>query len=441
MPITGLDIYKLLPKTNCKKCGFATCLAFAMALAAKKTALEKCPDVTEDAKRSLEEASEPPIKTIAFQDGDRTINLGGETVLFRHEKTFWNPCGLGVYISDEMDEEQIGKIISDFGKLTFERIGQIVRSEFIYIENKLTDTSKFVQILKRILSTSAFIIARSTNIGTLSQILKEMNKKVILSGARSSNYRDFLKLAQEMNCPLAITATSLDDISKLTAEISGQNFKNIIIELQPEDILKTVNTLTQIRRLSLKKNIRSLGYPVLVSTISQDIYSEVAEASHYIEKYASIVVTKTSEVAAHMALVSLRQNIYTDPQKPVAVEPKLYKFGNVTENSPVLITTNFSLTYYSVAPEIENSKVASYLLVVDTEGMSVLTAWAADKFTSEKVNDAMKKENLSEIVKHKKIIIPGYVSIMSGKLNDVTGWDVLVGPREASGIPKFLKSL
>lgn len=442
MPLTGLDIYKLLPKTNCKKCGFPTCLAFAMAIAAKKASLELCPDVSEDAKKTLAESAEPPIRTIVLQDGPRAFKLGGETVLFRHEKTFWNPCGLGVYLTDEMSDAEIGATIENFKKLQFERVGQKVRSEFLYLRNLSDDPARFQNLLKAAAGTDAFIIINSAKPEVIEQSVKSFpDRKFILSGADKSNYENYLKIASDSKCPMTITSDTLEELTEVTTSLAKQNFREIILELKPSAVLSSLNTLTQIRRLALKKNLRSLGYPVIVFTSGRSVLDEVAEAAQYIEKYASIVILKNADIAAHLALVSLRQNIYTDPQKPVAVEPKLYSFGSVSENSPVLVTTNFSLTYYSVAPEIENSKVASYLLIVDTEGMSVLTAWAADKFSAEKIAEAMKKENLQNLVKHNKIIIPGYVAVLSGKLADISGWTVLVGPKEASGIPKFLKTL
>ncbi len=442
MPLTGLDIYKLLPKTNCKKCGFPTCLAFAMALAAKKTSLDKCPDITEEAKQSLASASEPPIRTVTFANAGNSIKLGGETVLFRHDKTFWNPCGLGIYLSDAMSDESAAQILGDFPKLQFERVGEKLRSEFIYIENSSDDAAKFSALLKKAITLNAFVVARAKKPEIIDEFLKNnAGSKLIIAGADKTNFESYVKAASAHGCPLVIAAESLDELSELTLAAAKLNFREIIIELKSASKLELLNMLIQIRRLALKKNLRQFGYPVLVRSLSEDVIDEASEAAQYIEKYASIVILKTADIAAHLALVSLRQNIYTDPQKPVAVEPKLYKFGAVGDNSPVLVTTNFSLTYYSVSPEIENSKVPCYLLVVDTDGMSVLTAWAADKFNPERINDAMKKAELDNVVKHKKIVIPGYVAVLSGKLNDLSGWEILVGPREATGIPKFLKTL
>jgi acetyl-CoA decarbonylase/synthase complex subunit gamma len=251
-----------------------------------------------------------------------------------------------------------------------------------------------------------------------------------------------VNLAKNYRAGLIVWGEDLDQLSELVQKIVALGFREIVLNLPEKGISTTLENLTQIRRLALKKRFRPLGYPVLVFTSGEDIYEHLSQAATYICKYASIVILPEGEIWEHLPLVALRQNIYTDPQKPVSVEAKLYSVGGVAQpNSPLMVTTNFSLTYFTVEPEITSSKIPSWLLVVDADGLSVLTAWAAEKFTPEGIVEAMKKENLEEKLSHRKIIIPGYVSVMSGKLNEISGWEVMVGPQEASGIPKFLKTV
>jgi len=442
MALTGLDIYKLLPKTNCKKCGFPTCLAFAMALANKKTSLDKCPDISEESKVALESASEPPIRTITIGAEDNKIELGGETVLYRHEKTFVHPCGLGVCFSDNLSTNELNNKINNFNNLTFERVGKKERVELILVKNDSGDSSKFVNIITELKNrTKAIFILESKNLSALEEGLKILKDNHCAIGyADSSNIDQMTNLAKTYNAVLIVTGDNLDDIAKLVQKIVSSGYREIMIDLtRTGNILEN---LIQVRRLALKKSYRLLGYPTMVSITGDDDYDLISMSITYIEKYASVVILPEPINWQFLPLVTLRQNIYTDPQKPVTVEPKLYTIGGQpTDKSPLLVTTNFSLTFYTVEPEIINSKMPSWLLVVDSDGLSVLTAWAAEKFTPERIFDAMKKCNVESTVSHRKLIIPGYVAVMSGKLNDLTGWEVLVGPREASGIPKFLKTI
>lgn len=440
MPLTGLEIYKLLPKTNCKKCGFPTCLAFAMALAAKKVSLDKCPDVSEETKKILAEAAEPPIRTITLAE---KYKIGGETVLFRHEKTFYNPCLLGVLIKDTSEKEIIDEKIKNFYSLEFDRVGNKYKVELLLIKSENNDIEKIKYILGK--------LKEDTLVGLISEIPEVIEeilkiKKIHLIGVCNNieNAEKYVKLATQHNIPLVVSAKDLDSIVEIVEYIvKNYNFREIIINVPAKNYSKAIEYLTQIRRLALKKNFRSLGYPTILIIDKDDDIENLSLATLGILKYASIVVTNTTRQDIHLSLVTMRLNIYTDPQKPTTVEPKLYKIGgSPSENSPLLVTTNFSLTYYSVEPEIINSKIPSWLLIVDTDGLSVLTAWAAEKFTAEKVVEALNKEDILSKVKNKRIIIPGYVAVMSGKLSELLpDWEIIVGPKEASGIPKFLRTL
>lgn len=440
MALTGLEIYKLLPKTNCKKCGFPTCLAFAMALAAKKVALEKCPDVSEETKKLLAEASEPPIRTITVAD---KYKIGGETVLFRHEKTFFNPCLLSVLLKDTFSDDEIQQRIKKLPFLEFDRVGQKCKTELFVLKCEQNNVERIKSIIQNIPLDIPFGIL-STEPVIMEEIIK-IRKPVFIGTVQDNTHVEkFVNIAKQNNLPVVVSGTNLDEIAdRVNFIVQQTNYKELILNISTTSYGKLVEELTQIRRLALKKNFRPLGYPTMVVIDTEDELTNLVLGSAAILKYGSIVVVSTIKPEIHLALITLRLNIYTDPQKPVTVEPKVYKIGGEpSTESPLLVTTNFSLTYYSVEPEILNSKIPSWLLVVDTDGLSVLTAWAAEKFTPEKIVESIKQQNIEEKVKHKKLIIPGYVAVMSGKLNDLLpDWEIIVGPKEASGIPKFLRSL
>jgi acetyl-CoA decarbonylase/synthase complex subunit gamma len=442
MALSGLDIYKLLPKTNCRKCGFATCLAFAMQLAKKGVAIDKCPYLSDEAKRVLEVASLPPIKLITIGEGEGKLEIGNETVLFRHEEKFYHPAGLGFIIEDSLSEEEIKQRLEKINRLKFERVGQELNVNLIAVRQH-SDIKRFVAATRAVLNnTHLNLVLMSRDCQALKEALSiAKDKKPLAYSATSENLQPISKLVQEFKCPLVVSSPDLENLSKLTLELNSQGATELVLDTGIKPIKDKIRDLTQIRRQALKKSNRSLGYPTLAIVEKDDPYEEAMEAATYIAKYAGIVLIKSVEPAGVLSLLTLRQNIYTDPQKPLQIEPKLYAIGQATDKSPVLVTTNFSLTYYTVLGEVEASKVPAHILSVDTEGMSVLTAWAAEKFTPEKIADSINKSGVGDTVSHKRLIIPGYVAVMSGDLEEQSGWQVVVGPKEASGIPSFLKNL
>jgi len=443
MALSALDIYKLLPKTNCKKCGSPTCLAFAIRLLAKKGSLEECPYVSDEAKKILTEASEPPIRTIVVGPENKRKELGGETVLFRHEKRFYHSTAVAISVTDNLLDSQLKERLSQIKKLRFERVGQELNVDLVAIFNESKDTKKFLHTVKLCFSeTGMGLILISNNLEALKEVVTGVKEvRPIIYSANESNLDEFLNFAKTNSLPLVLKGGDLESTLKLSENIVNKGYKELILDVTEESFAQTLQNLTILRRLSILKNFRPAGFPLICFTKKKEKYLETLEAATFIAKYASIVVVNFLELEEHLPFLTLRQNIYTDPQKPVTVEPKLYEFGSVGRASPLLVTTNFSLTFYTVSPEIENSKIPSYLLVTDTEGMSVLTAWAAEKFTAESIAKAIKDANVEEKLDHRKVIIPGYVAILSGKLGDLSGWQVIVGPKEASGIPKFLKQL
>lgn len=441
MALTGLEIYKHLPKTNCKKCGFPTCLAFAMALAGKKTSLDKCPDITEEAKIALESASAPPMATISVGTGESRVEIGGETVLFRHEKTFYHPCAIGITLSDSLEKETVLQRIEKINKLKFERVGIPLQVNLIAISNDSNNLDKFCNVIREATEKSDLgLILISNNPAAIDAGLKiSGEKRPLIYAAKEDNREAMVDLAKKYSCSLAIYGSNLEELDSLSRKVVASGVRDVVLDPGTRSLVGSLQDFTQMRRLALKRGYRPFGYPVIAFVNDNDPYREVSMAATYIAKYANIVVLDRIEPEEILPLITLRQNIYTDPQKPIMVEPKLYEVGTPNENSPLLVTTNFSLTFFTVQPEIEASKIPSYLLIVEAEGLSVLTAWAAEKFTPEGIAEAMKKAEVEKKLSHRKVIIPGYVAVMKAKLEEESGWEVLVGPKEGSGIPRYLK--
>jgi acetyl-CoA decarbonylase/synthase, CODH/ACS complex subunit gamma len=447
MALTGVEIFKLLPKTNCKKCGFPTCLAFAMKLAQRQASLDACPDVSEEARQKLGEASAPPIRPIILGAGDRAVKTGEETVLFRHDKRFVNPCIFALEIKDTLGEADIEKKIEEILHSEIDRVGQKLRIDAIALTNDSNDAGRFESaakvIAQRVPDMPLIICTANPRAGENAAKLFA-GKKPVLYGADSMNAEAMANIAKSCKATLGVAASAsggLNELVELTERIKKSGIEDMVIDSgarKAKDILEH-NTL--IRRAAIKKNFKPLGYPVITFAGREDNLVETLIASLGVAKYSSIIVLSSIEKWKNLALFTLRQNIYTDPQVPMQVEQKVYNIGEPTPESPLLITTNFSLTYFIVSGEVENSRVPSYLAVMDCEGLSVLTAWAAGKFTASKIAQFIKESGVESNIKHRELIIPGYVAILSGAIEDkLEGWKVTVGPREANGIPAFMKT-
>jgi len=449
MALTGVEIFKLLPKTNCKKCGFPTCLAFAMKLAQRQTSIDLCPDISEEAKQKLGEAAAPPVRPITFGSGDKAVKMGEETVLFRHDKRFVNPCAFVLEIKDTLSEDDINSKIEDILNSEIERIGQRLRIDAIALTNDSNDLGSFEAAAKVVAAKAPdipVIICTGNPSAAEAAVKLFSDKKPIVYGANSENAEAMANIAKTYKATLGVTASAsggrgLEELSVLTEKIKSLGVEDMVIDSgarKAKDILRD-NTL--IRRAAIKKNFKPLGYPIITFVQREDSLIEALIGVIGTAKYSSILVFNSVEKWKNLALFTLRQNIYTDPQVPMQVEQKIYKIGEPTPDSPLLITTNFSLTYFIVSGEIENSKVSSYLAVADCEGLSVLTAWAAGKFTAGKIAEFIKESGIENTVRHRELVIPGYVAILSGAIEDkLEGWKVTVGPREANGIPAFLRS-
>jgi len=438
--LTGLDIFKQLPKTNCGDCGVPTCLAFAMKLAQKQASLDQCPHVSEEAKAALEGASAPPIKLVTVGAGDRKLEIGNETVLFRHEETFHHATGIAVLVDASLAEEERKKRIAAIGETTFERVGQELRLDAAGLRG---EGEQFVKAAQSAAAESAVpLILMSEDAETMGQALAGCaEKRPLIYAATAENVEAMASLAKEHGCPLAVRGGDLSSLAEVSEKAQAAGAADLVLDSGARRPAEVLANETAIRRAALRKRFRPFGFPTITFTEAEDPLEEAVQASSYIMKYAGIVVIGAMEAWELLTLATVRQNIYTDPQKPIQIEEGVYQIGTPDEDSPVLVTTNFSLTYFTVEGDVEASRVPAWVVVVDTEGTSVLTAWAAEKFTAEIIAEKVKTFDVGSKVKHRKLILPGHVAVLSGKLEEELSeeWEVLVGPRESSGIPSFLR--
>ena len=436
--LTGIGIYKLLPKTNCGECNFPTCMAFAMQVASKKVALEACPYVSEAAKQELAESAAPPMRTVTVGAGPRAIQIGGETVLFRHEEKFHHPAAFAVRVQDTGDVAAETKAIQD---LRFVRSGKPVAVELIALE-QAGDAGSYVAAAKLLrASTELPAVLMSSDVQALTGALEVLaDRRPLIFGADKTNCQPMAELSVKFKAPLAVKGATLEELADLTTKLKQAGVADLVLAPAIGSMKEGIASLTQLRRLALEKNFRPLGYPVMALTTAADPAQETLEAITYSCKYASIVAMRGHEAWQILPVLTARFNIYTDPQVPNAVEAKVYKVGDAGPNSPVLVTTNFALTYFTVEGEVENSKVAAYIAAVETGGLGVLNSYADDKLTGETIAKAVKSTGVMNQVQHKKLIIPGLVAVLKGELEDESGCEVVVGPEEAAGLPNFLKT-
>ena len=440
MALTGIQIYKMLPQTNCGDCGVPTCLAFAMKLAAGQAELDACPHVSDEAKDQLGAASAPPVLPVTIGD----FKAGGETVLFRHEKTFVNPTGIAVLVTDKMSDSDIDKRLKNFKELQYDRVGLLLKSDLIAVKSETGDAAAFEKLVNKVKdAVDAGLILISDKADVLTAGAKLLDgKKPLLYAATKDNVEEVGNIAKENKCPVAVKGDGFDEIVELTSKLTDMGLKDIVIDSGSRKLRKAFEDQIIIRRAAVKETFRPLGYPTITfpCEMTDNFMEEVLIASTFIAKYGGIVVLSDLEGHALFPLLVQRMNIYTDPQRPMATEQGIYEINNPDENSPVLITTNFSLTYFIVSGEIEGSRVPTWLLVMDTEGLSVLTAWAAGKFVADAIGPFVKKSGIDAKIKNKSLVIPGFSASISGELEEeLAGWKITIGPREAAHIPAFLK--
>lgn len=445
MALTGIQILKMLPKTNCGDCGIPTCLAFGMKVAAGQIEISACPHVSDEVKESIGEASAPPIRTVKIGSGDTAFTSGGETCLFRHEKRFENPTGIAVLLSTDMSDGDIDGRIDRFKALRYERVGVLLKADLIAVKDASGDEKAFTGLVQKVLDSAddaniILISENSTNMAAAAKVCGD--RKPLLFGATKDNSDAMAQVAQETGCPLGIKGAKLDDAVAVSESLIGKGLKDMVIDTGARTMRAALEDNIVARRAAVTKKFKPLGFPTIMfpCEMTDDPLMEAMIASVLVAKYAGIIVLSDLQGDTLFPLLLERLNIFTDPQRPMVVQEDIYSINGPSENSPVLITCNFSLTYFIVSGEIEGSKVPSWLLIKDTEGLSVLTAWAAGKFGADLIAQFMKKSGIEDKVKHRDLIIPGYLASIKGELEEeLPDWNITIGPREAGHLPAFLK--
>jgi acetyl-CoA decarbonylase/synthase complex subunit gamma len=417
-------------------------MAFAMKLAGKNAELAACPYASPEAIEKIGAASKPPIRLVKIGPADHEVQVGNETVIFRHEKTFVHPTAIAIAFSDGQPADELAHQCAVVRDYCLERVGEQLTIQLALVENTTGDVEPFVKAVKEAAGTTGKgIILQSDYPECMEAALQALEgQRPLIHAATPENAETMAALAVKYKAPLVARATTLDAMAALTAKLVSLGVQDIVLDIPSDNIAATLQDNTIIRKMALRATFEALGYPIINFVMGEDLPSMVADASTLVCKYGSILVIDTVAVQALLPIMMLRQNIYTDPQKPIQVEPKVYPIGEPDENSPVFVTTNFSLTYFIVSGEIENSGVSAWLVIVETEGMSVLTGWAAGKFSGEKIAGFIKQVGLEGQVKTRRVIIPGYVAQISGELEEsLPGWTVVVGPQEASDLASFIK--
>lgn len=442
MALTGMQIYKSLPKTNCGDCKFPTCMAFAMQVAAKQKALTDCPHVSDQAKGALSEASAPPMKLVHIGPaGEAGVEIGQETVMFRHDEKFHKAPALTARIAATLSDADAMTRLEAINKADFTRVGQQISVRLAAVDLEGIPADKAAARVKALSGKSRVPFVLMTEdaavMAAAAAVIKDA--KPLLYKATENNADAMIKVAADTKCPLAVAAGSLEKMADLTTSARAKGVEDIVLSFDGRDTASTIQQMTIARRAALKKGFRALGYPAMVDVSVDDTMKETVLAGTFAAKYAAIIIVNGIDGAELLPVLTTIQNIYTDPQVPNTVEAKLYEVGNVNDQSPVMFTTNFSLTYFCVEGEVERSKIPAYICVVDTEGLGVLNAFAGDKLSPEKVVKALGDQKVAGKVKHRRLIIPGLLPAFRAPLEDLSEWkEVLIGPESASGIPMFL---
>ncbi|HFC98115.1 MAG TPA: acetyl-CoA decarbonylase/synthase complex subunit gamma [Thermosulfurimonas dismutans] len=445
MGLTGIQIMQKLPKTNCGDCGFPTCLAFAMKVAAGQAEIDKCPHVDPAVKEEIAEASAPPIRTVVLGSGEHQLKLGGETVLFRHEKRFENPVPLGLRLATDMEEAEIARRLESFRRLRWERVGVDLHAEVLALEEVNGNKDGFLSLVRRVREEcpEAVLVLISENPGTLSEACDLCGEhRPLLYAATLDNFKEMGQVAKEKKAALAVRGDNLAETARISEELLKMGLKDLVLDTGARSVRELYEDQVIVRRAAIKKRFKPFGFPTITFPYrcARGYLAEAILAAVLIPKYAGMIIMSDFRADVLFPLLVERMNIFTDPQKPLVVEEGIYPINGPDENSPVLITCNFALTYFIVSGEVEGSRVPSWLLIKDTEGLSVLTAWAAGKFGADTIAEFVKKCGIAEKVKHRKLVIPGYLAGIKGELEDeLPDWEIIIGPREASGLPSFLK--
>jgi len=438
MALTGMQIYKSLPKTNCKDCGLPTCMAFAMQVAAKQRGLTDCPHISEEGKEALSDASAPPIRLIKIGPEGKIFEIGQETVMFRHEEKFHRPTGIAIRIPATLSDEDAGAMIERANKSRFPRVGAELRVALCAVEVETADPAGRAKLAAEKSEIPLILVGgKADALKAAAEAIKD--QKPMIYKADASNVEALAEIAATAKVPLAVHGSSLEELADLTGKAKDKGAEDLVLSFSSNGG-QTIRDMNIARRAALKKQFRPLGYPSMIEVQANSPDMEGILGGVFAAKYAGIVLVNGIEPWELLPIMVTVQDVYTDPQVPNTVEAKLYEIGGPGENSPVMFTTNFSLTYFSVAGEVERSKVPAYICVVDTEGLGVLNAYAGDKISAEAVVKTIAAQKVSDKVKHRKLIIPGLLPIFRAEIEDTSEWEeVIIGPESAREIPAFLQ--
>ncbi len=457
--LSPIDIYKLLPRTNCKECGQENCMAFATKIVNREVSIDSCPPLlkkeNEKAYKALKELLKPAVREVIVGVGDKAKKIGGKLVMYRHEFTYTNMTAFAIDVTDEMPDAQLTERIKKTENFSFEYIGNTLKLDMIAIRSTSGDAEKFKAAVKKVAETTKLpLILCALNANVLEAGLMAAPKaRPLLYAATKDNWKEMAELALMYNCPLVVSAPNdLDTLVSLVKTLLAYGVEDLVLDpgtFANEGLADTINNFTMLRRAACKAGEELAGFPLMgvpmVAWLNKDEtadeivkWREAYLAGMLIVRYADVLVMHGNDGWALLPNTVLRQNIYTDPRKPVAVAPGLKVYGTPDENSPVFFTSNFALTFYTVASDIESAKLNAYLIVVDTEGSAIDSGVAGRKLTAEKVAEAIKASGVETKVKHRKIIIPGKATRISGEIEELSGWKVQVGPRDSSEIPKYL---
>ena len=439
MALTGIQIFKLTPKKNCKECGSPTCMAFSMKVASGAVPVEKCPYMSDEAMAQLSEATAPPMKSITIGTGDAEHKLGGETVLFRHEKTLVSKNLFAVTVTAENADAKLAEI----PKVDYDRIGERMYVELVNVKYTGEGADAYAELVKKAMGIGRTLVLQCADADAAKAALAVCkDAKPILNGANPANATEMSAIATEAGVTLGVTADDLNALYDTVAALEKAGNKNLVLDCGNKSIKDVFANAVQIRRAALKDEDRTFGYPSIVNlseVAPGDQALQAALAAVFTLKYGSIIVMDEMNYAQALALYGLRQNIYTDPQKPMKVAPGIYPLNGADENSVCVTTVDFALTYFVVSGELERSGVPCNLLISDAGGMSVLTAWAAGKLSAGTISTFINEE-VADKIKNRTLIIPGKVAILKGELDaKLPDWNVVVGTQEAVQIVKFMK--
>lgn len=457
--LSPIDIYKLLPKINCKECGVDNCMAFATKIVNREMSVDQCPPLLkkehEKAYNQLKELLKPAVKEVVVGVGDKAKKLGGKLVMYRHEFTYMNPTAIAIDVTDEMKEEEILSRIRKTENFTFEYIGNTLKLDMIAIRSTSGEAEKFKATVKKVSEVTQLPLILCALNSTVMEagLMAAPKARPLIYAATTENWKDMAELALMYNCPIVASAPNdLNTLQSLAKTLLAYGVKDIVLDpgtFINEGLSDTINNFTMLRRAATKNGDELSGFPIMgIPMVAWQDKGETADdlikwreayvAGMLVVRYADIIIMHGNDGWSLLPTAVLRQNIYTDPRKPVAVAPGLKVIGTPDENSPVFFTSNFALTYYTVASDIESSKTNAYLIVVETEGSAIDSGVAGRKLTAERVADAIKASGVESKVKHRKIVIPGKASRISGEIEELSGWKVLVGPRDSSEIPKYI---